>query len=213
MSTVRFIGNHNNVAPVSQTVINIAIVWLELLYGCKYNSARLYFQQTLKMLTVLCLNRSLAQQLSGACKRIKKLVIQIIAVCNDNYGRIIQALYNLAGVENHSKRLATTLCVPYHTCAMVTRLLLLNCLETEIGRRFGYAFIHARCPQCGINSLVNGIVLVICGYLFYRLDCGQTCLEVFLFLFLKYSERAYQVKQCVLAQHAIYKNLQFTYQM
>ena len=96
---------------------------------------------------------------------------------------------------------------------MVAWLLLLNGLKTEIGRRLGYAFIQARSPQRGINSLVDGIVLVIGGDFLHCFDGGESRLQVFLLLFLKNSERLNQIQQRLLVHHAVDQHFQFAHKV
>ena len=79
---------------------------------------------------------------------------------------------------------------------MVAGLLTLHRLESIVDRRLLHArhLIDARSPQGRFHRLVDGIVLMIGGYLLDCLNGGQTSLQVLLLLLLEHRERLHQIQ-------------------
>ena len=61
----------------------------KLLDGGEYDAAAGHLQQFLQMPPVLGLHRLLPQQLHGSRKSVEQLVVQIIAVGDDDDGRVL----------------------------------------------------------------------------------------------------------------------------
>ena len=66
------------------------------------------------MLAALGIHGFLAQERLATSKLTVELVVQIVAVGNDHYGRAVQPLLQKMRKEHHGERLARALRVPEH---------------------------------------------------------------------------------------------------
>ena len=136
LRAVSLVCHDNYIAAVCKGIVNIACFGLKLLYGGKNHATRLHRQQFLQVLAVFGLHWRLLKQLLCTGESVEKLVVQVVAVGDYDNCRVVEPLHDFSRVEYHRERLAAALRVPYHTCAMVARMLFLYSLEAIVGRRF-----------------------------------------------------------------------------
>ena len=67
------------------------------------------------MLPAGCLHGLLAQEVLALGELRIELVIEVIAVCNDNDGRFIEDGLNQMSIEHHRQGFSTSLCMPEYT--------------------------------------------------------------------------------------------------
>ena len=74
------------------------------------------------MFAALCLHGRLAQRLMAAGERAEKLVVQVVAIRENDNRWILQPSIERqpAGVENHRQALARTLRMPHHARPLVS---------------------------------------------------------------------------------------------
>ena len=126
VTAVRLINNDNDVAPVRQQWMLLSSRLLvlgqpELLQGCEVDSSgaplRQLFTQRRPTRHLL---RLFWQQCAG-CERVRKLVVQLRPVSNDNDGGVRKSgvAHHLGGEQLHLHRLAGPLRMPHHPRATV----------------------------------------------------------------------------------------------
>ena len=97
------------------------LLWKELLDGGEDHASRLHRQLSAQIGAVLRLCRWLAQDVLAAGEGAEELVVQVVTVGEDDYGRVFHGLlaHDGPGVEGHGQALAGALRVPYHPDAPV----------------------------------------------------------------------------------------------
>ena len=109
LAAVGLIRNDDNVAPLGQAWMLAAFFFREkFLNGREYHAATGDLEQLAQMLAVCGLNWFLPQQFMAAGKCSKKLVVQIIAVCQHNQRWIFHCRFKhkTPGIKRHRQRLA-----------------------------------------------------------------------------------------------------------
>jgi hypothetical protein len=81
----------------------------------------------------------LAQELFGRGEGVEQLIVQVVAVGDDQYGGVIQRQHDFAGVEHHRERLAAALRVPHHAAFAIARGLPAHARHAVLFRRH---FLH-----------------------------------------------------------------------
>ena len=71
------------------------------------------------MVAAVGLHRLLAQQLFGGGEGVEELVVEVVAVGDDDDGGIVEGQHDFAGVEDHRERFAAALGVPDDACFAV----------------------------------------------------------------------------------------------
>ena len=109
-----FVGDDDDVAALGEGFVDIAFFGLELLDGGEDHAAGGHFEQRFEMLPAFGLHRLLAQQLLGGGEGVEELIVQVVAVGDDDDGGVVQGQHDLAGVEDHREGFAAALGVPDH---------------------------------------------------------------------------------------------------
>jgi hypothetical protein len=141
LGTVGLVGDNDDICPLREGFINVAFFGLELLDGGKDDAPGGDFEQRLEMVAVVGLHRLLPQQLFGSGEGVEELVVEIVAVGDDDDGGVVERLDDFSGVEDHREGLAAALGVPDDARFAVPLGLLLHAGQIVSGRVF---FQHAR---------------------------------------------------------------------
>ena len=143
-----FVRNDHNVPSVGQfREAEFFTFGKKLLHRGKHNAARSNSQEFAQMSPVSRLFRRLSQELAAPSERTEQLIVQIVAVGNDDQCRVshLRAPDDAPGVKCHSQAFARPLRVPDYAAAFVP--------------------VWARRLHGGINCRSNGVKLVITGNL------------------------------------------------
>ena len=121
LAAVRLVRNHHDVAALRQRFGARRAFGEELLDCGEYDAAGLDGQPVSQVGAARRLNGRLAQKPATARERAENLVVQIVAVGEDDCGRVLhrRLLNYRAGVERHSQAFAGALGAPRHAHAPV----------------------------------------------------------------------------------------------
>ena len=157
LAAVRLVGDHHNVATVSEHRVAVAVfARCELLQRGEDDAAR----GALELGSQVGAGRRLHGRLwEDAGRRegfTEELVVEVVAVGDEHQGRVCHALitHDLRGVEHHLEALARPLRVPHHATATVP---------------IGTGSLHG-----GLDGRVDGPVLVILGHALHECPRGLT---------------------------------------
>ena len=109
LAAVRFVGNHHDVAAVGQQRMLAAFVLGEkLLDGGEHHAAGRDGEELFQMVAILGLHRFLPEQLMAAGERAEKLVVEVVAVGEDDECGILHFRldHEPPGVKRHRERFA-----------------------------------------------------------------------------------------------------------
>ena len=123
LAAVGLIGDDHDVAPLGQGGEGIApLLGEELLDGGEDHASGGHRQLLPKVGPALGLRRRLAQQVLAAGEGSEELVVQVVAVGENDDGRVLHSRLadDGAGVEGHGQALAGPLGVPDHSDAPVS---------------------------------------------------------------------------------------------
>ena len=165
LAAVRLVSDDDDVAPTGQQRMLRAFVLREkLLDRGEHHAARRDCQQLLQLLAALRLHGLLPQQLMAAEKRAEKLVVEVVAIRENDERRILhrRLQHEPAGIKNHCERLARALRMPDHTCAFVARHAFSQWFREVTAGRF--ADLTFRCCADGFGERgVDGMELMVAG--------------------------------------------------
>src|SRR5690606_34515061 len=122
LAAVSLVGDDYDVAPFGKQRVAIAfVVGKELLDGGENHAAGGHLQQFTQMGAAFRLHWCLPQKLPIRGESTEKLVVQVVAVGDDDYGGILhrRVADDFAGVEHHREALARALGMPDHTGAAI----------------------------------------------------------------------------------------------
>ena len=112
LSAMRFICHYNDIPTFRKRFVG----FLELLHRSKDDAIGFTpKQQFLEIVTARRLDWFLAKEVLTLGELSIELVIEIITVCNNNDGGLIQNGLNQMGIENHRERFSAALRVPENT--------------------------------------------------------------------------------------------------
>ena len=122
LAAMCLIRDHHHIAAVGQQRIGRSLFRGELLDGGEHHPTRCPRQRLLQILAAVGLHRCLSDQVAAHGESAEQLVVQIVAVGDDNDGRVFHRRFThqLPGVESHQQALPRTLGVPDHPCPAVT---------------------------------------------------------------------------------------------
>ena len=115
LAAVRLVGDDDDVAPRGERAVRVALfLGVELLDRREHHPAGGDRQLLAQLGAALRLCWRLAEQVLAAREGAEELVVEVVAVCQDDDGRILHGRLarDRAGVEGHRQALARTLCVP-----------------------------------------------------------------------------------------------------
>ena len=113
-----FVGDDDDVTPFGEKwVLLLAVFGRELLDRGKDHAARGAAKFSLQIVATISLNGRLPNQIAAPREGSKKLIVQVVAISDNNYRRILEdkATGQLSSVESHQKALARALRVPDDT--------------------------------------------------------------------------------------------------
>ena len=122
MGAVRLVGNNHDVAAVREHRVRVAaFLREELLDGGEDHAARRHGELGPQVRAALCLRGRLAQQVLAAGEGGEELLVQVIAVREDDHRWVAHGRFpgDGAGVEGHGEALARPLRVPHDTDAVI----------------------------------------------------------------------------------------------
>ena len=125
LAAVRLVGDDDDVAPPGQRGVRVASVFrVELLDRGEHHAARGDRQLLAQVGAALGLRRRLAEQVLAAREGAEELVVEVVAVGQDDDGRVLhrRLARDRAGVEGHRQALARALRVPHDADAAVAGL-------------------------------------------------------------------------------------------
>ena len=123
---MRLVGDDDNVAAFGERRVGgLAGLGRKLLDGREHNAAGRAGQRLLQILAAFRLLRGLAEQVAAHGKSAEQLVVEVVAVGDDDNGRVLHRRVgdDLSGIERHQQALAGTLRVPDDANALVARWL------------------------------------------------------------------------------------------
>ena len=169
LAAVGLVGDDDDVAAFAQQGIGVSLqVREEFLNGGKDDPARGHRQEFFEFGAVGRLHGRLAQQLPAVAKGLVKLLVEVVAVGDDDNGGVVHLFrqHQFAGVKDHRKALAAALGVPDHAGALVAARLRDDAGQLVDFRGFGHHerfFRPARRPDGGLYRPVDGVILVVGG--------------------------------------------------
>ena len=125
LAAVRLVGDDHDVAAVGQRRVAVAFLFgEELVERGEDHAARRHAQQLPQVHAALGLHRRLAQEVLATGEGAEELVVEVVAVCEHDDGRVLHRRLadDAARVEGHRQALARALRVPDHAHATVARL-------------------------------------------------------------------------------------------
>jgi hypothetical protein len=173
LAAVRFVGDDDDVAPLREHGMPVALLFgQEFLDGGKDHAARRHGEPGTQIGAVGGLHRRLAQEVLAAREGAEELIVQVIAIGeDDDRGVRHQRLADhTPGIESHGQALARALRMPDHadapvawtTTGALSRLVATARLRDPIGR-----LLEARCPQRLGHSDVHGMELMVTSHLLH----------------------------------------------
>ena len=144
---MRLVGNHDDIPAVGQDrVVGLATLGRELLDGREHDAAGGTGQNSLQILPAVGLLRGLTEQVAAHAEGAEELVIEVIAVRDDDDGGVLHGRVgdDLTSVEGHEQALAGALGVPDDANSAVA--------------------VWARGGNCALDSMAHGVKLVIPGH-------------------------------------------------
>ena len=167
LAAVRFVRDHHDIAPVAQQRIDrFPRGRRELVNGREDHPAGGAVQRLAQVLATGRLGRRLADQVRILREGAEQLVVQIVAVGDDQDGWVLQfqAAHQLPGIEDHQQALARALGMPDHPHPPIPAAVVLHSAQS-IGLR---VLIDARIdlgngPHRGCHGELHRVELVIPG--------------------------------------------------
>ena len=99
-----FISYDDNVGAIANLGINgFVILGREFLYGGEDNATRIYVEQFPHCLAIASLLGGLTSQLTAPGEGIEKLVVEVVAIGEDNYGGVSQYQNEFAALVRPSR--------------------------------------------------------------------------------------------------------------
>ena len=182
LSAVGFVSDDDDVATIGELIVNVAVVGLEFLDGGEDDPAGADFEQGFELVAGFGLAGGLAQELFGAGEGVEELVVEVVAIGDDEDGGVVKGEDDLSGVEDHGEGFAGALGVPDDSGFTIAFGLVLAVGETVAGGGFfGAGWVAAEGAEGGEDGGVDGVVLVVGGEFFGGADADDVGFWVFFF--------------------------------
>lgn len=102
LAAVGFISQNDNIGAIANLGINrFVVLGREFLDGGKDDATRINIEQFSHSLAIACLLGSLAQQLAASSKGVEELVVEVVAIGEDDQSGVIQQQDEFAAEEHH----------------------------------------------------------------------------------------------------------------
>ena len=203
LAAVRLVCNNYDVAAVRKHRVGVAaLLREELLDGGEDHAARRHGELGSQVRAALCLRGRLAQQVLAAGEGGEELLVQVIAVREDDDGGVSHRWLpgDGAGVEGHGKALSGALRVPHDTDAMVAWSaagLAARLVVPSLSH--GRPLTYERCgPQRLVDGGADSMELVVPGHLLEQRPA----------VVLEHDEVVQQRQQTVRREHALHHHLE-----
>lgn len=124
LAAVCLIGNNHNIAPYREPRMGVPLLFREkLLNSSKYHAPGRHRQFLTQISAVARLCWRLTQQILTTRKRAKELIIEIVAIRQNDNRRILHRRIadNSPGIKSHSQTLTRPLRMPHHANALIAR--------------------------------------------------------------------------------------------
>ena len=129
LPTMRFICHHDNVPAFRKSFV----AFLKLLHSRENNAVCLpVCKQFFQVFATFGVLRCLPEKVLAAGELPVKLVIQIVAVGDDNDGRAFQCFLQIMSIEDHRQRLSAALCMPENAALAISY----GCVFCRLNRLF-----------------------------------------------------------------------------
>ena len=205
LAAVGFVGDDYDVAPRGEQGVTVApFIGQELLQGGEDHAPGVDLELGAQVVAAGGLGGRLAQEIGAAGEGAEELVVQVVAVGDDDHRGVVQGRVadHPSGVEGHGQAFAGALRVPDYADALVA--------GRAAGLRFraiGAArFAHARCisrvdgAQGFAQRDVDGVELVVAGQLLDQ-QAAAVVLEDL--------EVAHEIEKAAAVGHPLQDDLQF----
>ena len=205
LATVGFVGDHDDIAPVRQFRMGVALLFREeFLDGGKDHTPGVHRQLVPQIGPALRLRGRLAQQVLAPGERAVELVVQVVPVGEHHHGRIFHCRFadDGSGVEGHRQALPRPLGVPHDTDPPVAGLPagFLSGLVPSAGVHGSVDFpVQFRCAQRFVNRVPHRVELVITRHLLFQRAAAVV---------IENDKVAYERKETVLFEHALQHHLE-----
>ena len=165
LTAVGFIGDDHDVAPLGQDRVGVPfLIGEELLDGGEHHPARFHRQFAAQVGPACGLAGGLAEQVLATGEDAEQLVVQVVAVGEDDDGRVFHGRFadDSPGVERHGQAFSRSLRVPHHSDAPVARL------SPRPPLRVG-GVLHFGGPQGLLHRRPHRVELMVSGHFLNRL--------------------------------------------
>ena len=126
LRTVRLVRHHDDVLPLAHgRQFVLALGCREFLDGGEDHSARGSIKLGAKIIAAVGLDRFLPDKVAAHRERAEQLIVQIVAVGDDDDGGVFQSRIanEQASVESHQQAFARSLSMPDHAYSLIARRL------------------------------------------------------------------------------------------
>ncbi|EXI72987.1 MAG: hypothetical protein AW07_02919 [Candidatus Accumulibacter sp. SK-11] len=171
LAAMRLVGDHDDVPPVGEHRVAVALLFREeLVDGGEHHPALCHAQQLAQVRPTLGLHRRLAQQVAAAREGAEELVVEVVAVGEHDQRRVLHRRLadDSSGVERHRQAFARALRVPHHAHAPVAGLAarLSTCLVAALPRlQLLRCALQLRGAQRLADRDLHRVELVVAGHL------------------------------------------------
>ncbi len=113
LAAVGFVGQDDDVGAIANLgVQGLAFFWAEFLHGGEDDAARVDGEELADGVAVVGLLGGLAQQLAASGEGVEKLVVEVVAIGEDDEGGVVEGEDEFAAEEDHGEGFTAALGVP-----------------------------------------------------------------------------------------------------
>lgn len=192
LAAVGFVGEDDDVGAIADLGVDcLVVLWGEFLDGGEDDAAGVDIEQLADGVTIARLLGGLAQELAASGEGVEELVVEVVAIGEDDEGGVIELEDEFAAEEDHREGFAAALGVP------------------DDAALAGGGVVACGGSDNALDGLVDGVVLVIGGEFFDGLEADDRGFGVFGFDFFKDGEVADQVEQGAFVEHPLGEDGEF----